>query len=82
MGQAKLVPCVQTVSTADDLITEAERLWSAEQSSAKSRIASTWGRVAVLCNPEREVPQSILDGWATRTIWQPLLKRLISRMSL
>lgn len=66
-GAAKLVPCSNKISTLQDLVTEAEYLWKAEQPGAKShRIASTWGCVAVLCHPERKLPDAILHGWANR----------------
>jgi hypothetical protein len=64
-GQAKLVPCSHTISTVQDLIAEAEHLWKAEQPAAKAhRIASTWGCVALLCNPGRKIPEDLLRGWA------------------
>lgn len=67
LGQAILVPCSRDISCVQDLIAEAECLWKAEQPGAKShRIAATWGCVAVLCNPERDIPDDLLRGWATR----------------
>ena len=71
-GSAKLVPCSHTISTAQELIAEAEFLWKAEQPDAKAhRIASTWGCVAVLCNPEREIPADLLREWANRVSDEP-----------
>jgi hypothetical protein len=67
VGQAKLVPCLHPVSSVHDLIAEAECLWKAELPDAKpNRIGSSWGCVALLCNPERSVPLDMLNGWATR----------------
>jgi hypothetical protein len=64
-GQAKLVPCSHRISTVQDLIAEAEHLWTAEQPTAKAhRIASTWGCVALLCNPDRQIPGDLSKGWA------------------
>lgn len=66
-GQARLVPCSHTISTIQDLIAEAEQLWRAEQPRAKAhRIATDWGCVAVLSNPERQIPVKMLRGWAER----------------
>jgi len=68
-GTAKLVSCSRTISTAQDLIAEAEHLWKAEKPDATPhRIASNWGCVAVLCNPnpERKIPDEILEGWSKR----------------
>jgi hypothetical protein len=73
-GAAKLVPCSHTISTPQDLITEAEHLWKAEKPDAKAhRIASPlgWGCVAALCNPERKLPQEILNGWAKHVADKP-----------
>jgi hypothetical protein len=36
-GQAKLLPCVQMISSLQDLIREAECLWKAEQPGSKSQ---------------------------------------------
>jgi hypothetical protein len=66
-GQAKLVPCSNTISTIQDLTAEAEHLWKAEQPRAKAhRIATDWGCVALLCNPEKQIPVNLLRGWAER----------------
>lgn len=66
-GRAILVPFRSGVSSVQDLIAEAECLWKAEQPSAKPhRIAAKWGCVAVLCNPERGIPDELLRGWAER----------------
>lgn len=72
VGQAKLVPCSQTISSAGELIAEAQHLWKAEQPSAEAgRIAASWGCVAVLTNPERMMPEEILKGWAERVAREP-----------
>jgi hypothetical protein len=65
LGLAKVVRCSHTVSSAADLVAEAEHLWKAEQPSAEAgRIAADWGCVALLCNPERKIPEDLLKGWA------------------
>jgi hypothetical protein len=71
-GRAKLVPCSHAISTLQDLIAEAECLWKAEEPDAQAhRIASTWGCVAVLCHPERTIPEDVLRGWADRVSREP-----------
>jgi len=71
-GHAKLIRCSHTIVTLQDLITEAEWLWKAEQPRAKAhRIAADWGCVALLCNPEREIPADLLSRWAERVDREP-----------
>jgi hypothetical protein len=71
-GQAMVVRCVQTVSSAEDLVSEAEHLWKAEQASAGAgRIAADWGCVALLRNPVRKISEEILKGWAKRVAREP-----------
>jgi hypothetical protein len=66
-GHAKVVSCSQSVSSFEDLNTEAECLWKAEYRKAKSgSIAEDWGCVALLCNPERKIPKNLLTRWADR----------------
>lgn len=75
LGQAIVVQCQRNVSSPSDLIREAEWLWSAEdnkvptlcfQSQAQSISAKWGGCVALLGNPQSEIPQVLLDGWADR----------------
>jgi hypothetical protein len=71
-GHAKAIGCSRGVSRAAELIAEAEALWRAEQSdAAPGRIAAGWGCVALLCNPERKVPKSLLEAWADRVAREP-----------
>jgi hypothetical protein len=71
-GQGKLLRCTRTISTPADLIAEAEALWKAEQPGADSgRIASEWGCVALLVNPDRKVPEDLLKAWAERVAREP-----------
>jgi hypothetical protein len=64
-GQAIVVRCRRHVVTASDLITEAEKLWAAERlGKPNHRICAKWGSVALLCHPDRDIPQELLDAWA------------------
>jgi hypothetical protein len=72
MGKANLVVCSHLISSVSDLVTEAQHLWNAEQPRAVGgRIASGWGCVALLSNPERTIPEHILKGWAERVGQEP-----------
>ena len=72
IGQAKMVRYSNTVSSTADLIEEAEHLWKAEQPGADAgRIAADWGCVALLCNPDRKVPEDLLRPWAERVEREP-----------
>jgi hypothetical protein len=72
-GQAVVVPCAATVSSIEDLVTEAERLWTAELNSRTIvlSVSASWGSIALLPNPGVVVPQGILDGWAERISGEP-----------
>jgi hypothetical protein len=80
-GQARAVQCQHGVSSPSDLIAEAEWLWSAESnniprlcfSSPERRISpkEKWGCVALLRNPQREIPQQLLDRWSKRVSEEP-----------
>jgi len=71
-GQAKVVRCSHTASSAEDLIAEAEHLWKAEQpGAAAGRISAEWGCVALLYNPGRNIPQGLVTGWANRIAHEP-----------
>lgn len=49
-----------------DLVEEAEHLWTAEQKGQKpdGQTSAVWGCVALLTNPDSTVPRAIIDGWA------------------
>ena len=67
VGHAKVVRCRHTTTSPEDLITEAEYLWQAEELSTDvSRIAANWGCVAVLFNPGRKIPAEFPEAWAKR----------------
>jgi hypothetical protein len=68
LGWAKAVECRNVVSSASCLIYEAELLWAAERNNRKpdGTLSTSWGCVALLPNPERDIPQQLLNEWARR----------------
>lgn len=68
LGRAIAVPCAEKVSTPDELVTEAQALWAAEQSTAAvpGPIAASWGAVGLLLNPNRASLDDIRAGWTQR----------------
>ncbi|MGB7434356.1 MAG: hypothetical protein WBR26_05630 [Candidatus Acidiferrum sp.] len=72
IGHAKAVQCSRSIVTPADLLAEAQALWKAEQPrAAAGRIADYWGCVALLCNPDRKVPENILKAWTDRVGREP-----------
>ena len=75
LGRAIVVPCARDVTNGEDLIKEAECLWTAETSkgNTKNRIAAyeEWGCVALLENPENPVPDPLRRCWAKRVSYEP-----------
>jgi hypothetical protein len=66
-GRVKVVRCSRAITSCDDLIAEALRLWEAEELSVNTgRIAANWGCVALLCNPERQISPDLAEAWARR----------------
>jgi hypothetical protein len=66
-GQGQVARCAHVVSAASDLIDEAEHLWAAERNADRqSSISANWGSVALLCHPDRDIPQQLTDAWAVR----------------
>jgi hypothetical protein len=64
-GSAQAVRCRKDIVTFDDLSEEADRLWAAERNDKPDRSTSRdWGCVALLCNPDRNIPESLTDAWA------------------
>ena len=54
---------------SDNLVEEAERLWGVEAPTAiKGSISAKhhWGRVALLENPDRRLPEKLLEAWTCR----------------
>jgi hypothetical protein len=87
-GQAIVVPCRRGVLSSEDLIKEAEWLWSAEDnevpslccSSPKQSISASWGGcVALMGNPESEIPHNLLREWAMHVAkhYQAEARRLV-----
>jgi hypothetical protein len=71
-GHACVVWCSHTITSAEDLFTEAVKLWEAESLEKDTgRIAAGWGCVALMCNPERKIPADILHEWARRVEREP-----------
>lgn len=81
VGRGIAIQCQHAVSSASDLIAEAEWLWSAESnniprlciSSPERRVSAKakWGCVTLLRNPQREIPKQLLDCWADRVSKEP-----------
>jgi hypothetical protein len=69
LGEAKVVTCRSQITSADDLMVEAEQLWKAERLSdrANHQVSAPWGCVALLVRPSAQVPPNLLRSWAKRT---------------
>ncbi len=68
LGTAIFVPCKRLVRTVEDLVAEAEILWTAESNSGASngRISADWGCVGLAVNPAHPIPDDLRRGWRTR----------------
>ena len=64
-GRAIVLACRAPVTSAVDLVEEAQHLWQAERGKEGS-ISAKWGCVALLENPERPVPNDLRTGWTKR----------------
>lgn len=63
IGWAVLVPCKESVSTVDQLKTEAQELWKAEAKEPKpGRISASWGCVGALFR--RNTAERLAAGWS------------------
>jgi hypothetical protein len=73
MGTAKVLKCAHSIEDPNDLINEAECLWTAErrQQRGDGTISSTWGCVALLVSPFRQTPEDFLEAWAERVSGDP-----------
>jgi hypothetical protein len=78
-GRARVFRCQHPIASADDLIGEAEQLWTAERkcSISDGHISATWGCVALLIRPGLELPQQFLDDWAGRVSGSPDYGRVL-----
>ena len=75
-GKAIVVSCANDVTTGEDLVKEAECLWTAETPKGENpnnRISAKdgWGCVALLENPERPVPDDLRSSWTKRVSDEP-----------
>ena len=76
-GQAIVLACRQRASTVVQLLEEAKHLWAAERKSKRpEHICRSWGCVALLPNPKRELPQGLIAGWKSRVAGQSGYPRL------
>jgi len=68
LGVAKAIPLRNDTQTSDELISEAELMWAAECRSTESdgSLSSCWGTVALLINPNSDIPDNILTDWSNR----------------
>ncbi len=67
-GMALAMLCRCCITTADQLVNEAQALWAAEQScrSTPGPLSARWGAVGLLPNPARTTLDAIRTGWARR----------------
>ncbi len=69
LGRAMVVPCSNTAKDIASIVAEAERLWTAETSDGRNpngRISASWGCVALMEHPERQLPDEVRYGWTRR----------------
>lgn len=66
LGNAKVLPCANNVASLEDLKTEARLLWAAERKYPQPdvTIASSWGCVVIMRNPNGNADDELIDGWA------------------
>ncbi len=75
-GRAIVIPC-----KSQDIIKEAECLWTAETpdgNNAKGCISAAWGRVALLENPDRPIPDEERERWTQRVALEPRYGQLMN----
>ena len=75
-GHGIVVPC-----KSQDLIEEAECLWTAETAcgeNSERRISKGWGCVAVLENPEHPMSEEARSAWIERVVREPCYGKLNS----
>lgn len=79
LGRAVVVPCVNRVTSPEDLIVEAEALWAAEQDEPRDRgpVSASWGSVGLLPNPASDIPDRLLRHWAKRVAEEKQYARLL-----
>src|SRR5947209_6738240 len=65
LGTGIVVPALTECVRPEQLIEEAEHLWTAE-GGKKANISDSWGAVCILQNPSATLPQEILNAWQAR----------------
>jgi hypothetical protein len=72
LGQAKVIPFRNRVSTPQELIAEAQNLWMAEDKKKLSdRVSGSWGCVCLLVRPDAEIPAGFIEVWANYVSGRP-----------
>ena len=71
LGRAIVVPCAQDINTGENLVKEAECLWTAETTDGDNphnliSAKDGWGCVALLKNPNRTICDDLHDSWTKR----------------
>ena len=71
LGRAIVVGCKQDVTKGEDLVKEAECLWTAETTDGDNphnliSAKDGWGCVALLKNPNRTICDDLHDSWTKR----------------
>jgi hypothetical protein len=69
IGQAKVIACQRGATSVTDILSQAEALWRAERPKdarpAPGQLYSaSWGCVAMLLQPNGNIPSDVLDEWA------------------
>lgn len=79
LGTGKVIPFDRPIDTAEQLIREARLLWAAElnRSNSNNLLSAGWGCVALLLNPNGQVPVDFLNRWRTRIAEEPEYGRLM-----
>ena len=76
-GDAIVLPFRKNITLIDHLIREARHLWGAERKCKPSEsISGSWGCIALLPNPCRPIPETIVDGWAKRVSTEKIYRNL------
>ena len=66
MGWGLAIPCVQKAQSTDDLVSEAEALWAAEQSkkTPAGPLSASWGCVGMIVTPNLPQKSDIICEWS------------------
>jgi hypothetical protein len=71
LGQAKVAPCRNEITSFEDIVAQAAALWAAEQSKDRGAgpgepLSAAWGCVGLLPNPNSNLCDQLLDKWGER----------------